>query len=75
VADDQRAQSRIKPHYIVVGICLGVLAVFALVNIDDVRVDFAVDTVDAPLVLVIVVSALLGFLIGWVIGRRRRTDN
>ena len=74
MADDQRAQSRIKPHHIVAAIGVVVLVVFALVNIDDVRVDFAVDTVDAPLVLVIVVCALLGFLIGWVVGHRRNDD-
>jgi putative membrane protein len=74
VADDQRAKSRIKPHHIVAAIGVVVLAVFALVNIDDVRVDFVADTVDAPLVLVIVVCALLGFLIGWIIGRRRNDD-
>jgi uncharacterized integral membrane protein len=74
VADEQRPQSRIKPRHVVVAICVVLLVVFAIVNVDDVSVDFAVDTVDAPLVLVIVVCALLGFLIGWVVGRRRNDD-
>ena len=74
MADEQHTESRIKPHHIVVGICLVVLAVFALVNIDDVRVDFVFETVRAPLVLVIVVCALLGFVIGWVVGHRRHND-
>jgi uncharacterized integral membrane protein len=73
-ADEQHAQSRIKPHHVVVGICVVVLAVFALANIDDVRVDFAFDTVRAPLVVVIFLCALLGFVIGWFIGRRRNDD-
>jgi uncharacterized integral membrane protein len=74
MADEQRAGSRIKPRYIIVGICVVVLAVFAILNVDDVRVDFVADTVAAPLVLVIVVCALLGFLIGWVVGHRRNDD-
>jgi uncharacterized integral membrane protein len=74
VADEQRATSRIKPRYVVVGVCVVVLVVFALVNTNDVGVDFVGDTVNAPLVLVIVVSALLGFLIGWVVGHRRNDD-
>ena len=74
MADEQRARSRIKPHHVVVAICVVVLAIFALVNVDDVSVDFVADTVDAPLVLVIVVCALLGFLIGWVVGHRRNDD-
>ena len=48
-----------------------VLLVFALANLDDVRVDFVVDTVKAPLILVIVICAALGFVIGWFVGRRR----
>ena len=74
MADEQRSTSRIKPRYVVVGICVVVLAVFALVNIDDVSVDFVADTVKAPLVLVIVVCALLGFLVGWVVGHRGNDD-
>ena len=54
MTDDQHAehsQNRLQPHHIVIGVCLVVLLIFAILNIDDVRVDFAVDTVDAPLVL------------------------
>ncbi|MEX1009053.1 MAG: LapA family protein [Acidimicrobiia bacterium] len=74
MVDEQHAKSRIKPHHVVVAICALVLLVFALANIDDVRVDFVFETVRAPLVLVIVVCALLGFVIGWVVGRRRNDD-
>jgi uncharacterized integral membrane protein len=51
-----------------------VLLVFALVNLDDVPIDFVVDTVRAPLILVIVICAALGFVLGWFVGRRR-TNN
>jgi uncharacterized protein YneF (UPF0154 family) len=39
-----------------------------------VRVDFALATVDTPLVFLIAICALLGFVIGWFIGRRRHTE-
>jgi uncharacterized integral membrane protein len=74
MADERPVESRIKPRHIVVGICVLLLVIFALVNLDDVSVDFAADTVEAPLVLVIVVCALLGFVIGWLVGRRRHDD-
>ena len=48
-----------------------VLLVFAILNIDDVRVDFAVDTVATPLVVVIALCALLGF-VGWFVGAVER---
>ena len=70
----EQSKNRLQPHHIVIAICLVVLVVFAILNLDDVRVDFAVDTVAAPLVLVIAICALLGFVIGWFVGRRRNTD-
>ena len=73
MTDDQHAghsQNRLQPHHIVIGVCLVVLIIFAILNLDDVRVDFAFDTVDAPLVLLIAICALLGFVIGWFVGRR-----
>jgi len=50
---------------------LGILLLlFAVLNTDDVGVDFVADTVKAPLILVIFLSALLGFIIGWFVARR-----
>ena len=68
---DEHTESRIKPQYIVVAVCAVLLLVFALLNTDEVHVDFLFDSVSAPLVVVIVLSALLGFVIGWFVGRRR----
>ena len=70
----ERSQNRLQPHHIVIAVCVVLLLLFAILNIDDVRVDFAVDTVAAPLVVVIALCALLGFVIGWFIGRRRRDE-
>lgn len=69
--DGREAGSRIRPHHVVVGLCAVVLLVFALANLDEVRVNFVVDEVRAPLILVIVLCAVLGFVIGWFVGRRR----
>ena len=60
--------------HIGIGVCLLVLVVFAILNLDNVRIDFAVATVDTPLVVLIAISALLGFVIGWFIGRRRHSE-
>jgi uncharacterized integral membrane protein len=43
------------------------LLLFALVNTHEVGVDWIFDTVSVPMILVIVVSALLGFAIGWLV--------
>ncbi len=43
-----------------------VLVLFALLNTHDVGVDWIFDTVRAPMILVIVVSALIGFLMGFL---------
>ena len=46
------------------------LLVFALVNIDEVNVDFVFDSVEVSLIVVIALCAGLGFVIGWFVGRR-----
>jgi uncharacterized integral membrane protein len=56
---------------ITVAVVAIILLVFALVNLDDVPIDFVVDTVNTPLILVIVICAALGFVLGWFVGRRR----
>ncbi len=51
-----------------------VLAIWALANQDEVEVDWLFDSTDAPLVVVIVVSAGLGFLLGLLVAWRRKRD-
>ena len=55
-----------SPRVVLVSIAGTVLAVFALLNTDDVRVDWIFDSFGAPLIAVVAVSALLGFVIGFV---------
>src|SRR3954452_17860405 len=47
------------------------LIAFGVSNNDEVAVDYLVVTRDSPLILVIAVSALLGAIIGGLVGRRR----
>ena len=53
------------PRQVVAAVLIGLVVLLALLNLDDARVDFAVDSVDIPLVFVILFSALLGLAAGW----------
>ena len=53
-------------------VVLAAVVVFAALNTDKVNVDWAFDTTDVPLWLVIVVSAVAGAVIGYVARPRRR---
>jgi uncharacterized integral membrane protein len=53
-------------------VAFGALAVlFALLNLDEVKVNWLLGTWQTPLIIVIAVSFLLGALAGWLGGRRR----
>jgi len=49
-----------------------VLIIFAVQNRNDVRVSFLFFHWDARVIYVIIVSALLGMLVAYLLGRRRR---
>lgn len=66
--------SRIGPKQVVFMVVVVILAVFALVNTEEVNVDFVVADADAALIVVILVSAVLGALVGWLAPRLRRDD-
>ena len=53
-------------------VVLALLVVFAALNTDKVNVDWAFDTTDVPLWVVIGVSAVAGVVIGYVARPRRR---
>ena len=56
----------------VVAFALGGLAVlFAVLNLDDVQVNWIVATADTPLIVVIAVCLLIGVGLGYVLARRR----
>jgi uncharacterized integral membrane protein len=53
-------------------VVLAALVVFGALNTNKVNVDWAFDTTDAPLWLVIAVSAVAGVVIGYIARPRRR---
>jgi len=53
-------------------IVLAVVVVFAALNTDKVSVDWAYDTTDVPLWLVIAISAIAGAVIGYFARPRHR---
>ena len=53
-------------------VVLAVLVVLAAINTDKVNVDWAFDSTDVPLWLVIAVSAVAGFVIGYLARPRHR---
>jgi uncharacterized integral membrane protein len=48
------------------------VAIFAVLNLDQVDVNWIVGTWQTPLIVVIVLSLLIGAAAGYVVGRRRR---
>lgn len=65
----KRAQARL----IIAGVALGLIIVFAVVNLHKVKVDWIVTTTQTSLTVVIAVSFLLGVLGGILLWRRRTT--
>jgi uncharacterized integral membrane protein len=58
---------------LVAGLLLSGLGVaFALLNLDEVGVNWIVGTWDTPLIVVIAVSVLVGAGLGFLVGRQRR---
>ena len=71
----QHREWNIRPKQVVIGLLALLLLVFALLNTQEVRVDFILTDTRAPLIFVIVGSAILGFLIGWFVkARANRND-
>ena len=48
-----------------------VVALFAVLNLDEVEVNWIIGTFDTPLIVVIAVSVLIGAALGYVAARRR----
>ena len=63
VHDDGR---KVNVKLIAMGALAAVLVLFALLNTHEVGVDWLFNTWSAPMILVIVVSALIGFALGFL---------
>jgi uncharacterized integral membrane protein len=78
MADEQQRPQRRPPtresqmRLIGALVIAAVLIVFAVQNRNDVRVSFLFFHWDARVIYVIIVSALLGMLVAYLLGRRRR---
>lgn len=75
VTTDQpvRDRSRREQVRLVGSFALGALAVlFAVLNLDEVEVNWIIGTWDTPLIVVIASSLVVGAAIGWVLSVRRR---
>ncbi len=69
-SDKRPIDRRHQATLIGVGAAVVLLAWFALANLRNVRIDFWLIDRQAPLILVIVISGLLGALITWLAMRR-----
>lgn len=61
----------IGPKQILVGVLILVVVILAIANSGRVTVDLVVGNVEMRLFLVIVGSALIGWVVGWFMGRSR----
>lgn len=62
--DDGR---KVNVKLILLGLLAAILVLFALLNTHEVGVDFIFNTWSAPMILVIVISALFGAAIGFLV--------
>jgi uncharacterized integral membrane protein len=74
VANGDGGGRNISAKQVMVGVLILVVVILAIANSGKTKVDFVVGDVEMPLFLVIVGSALVGFLIGWFVGRNRTSD-
>jgi uncharacterized integral membrane protein len=62
---------REQTRAIVPAVLVALVAVFAVLNLDEVEVNWIIGTWSTPLIIVIAVSVLVGAAVGWVAARRR----
>ena len=66
--------SGIRPRYLLLGLLVLLLVVFAVANSERVNVNFLLFEAEARLVTVIAVAGVLGFGIGYLVGRPTRDE-
>jgi uncharacterized integral membrane protein len=57
---------------VLTGVVAVLLVWFALANLQDVKIDFWIRTSEAPLIEVVLISGVLGGVVGGLLRRRRR---
>jgi uncharacterized integral membrane protein len=68
------SRRNVSPKLIIVGILVVIVVILALVNSQDINVDFVVADITLPLFVVIVGSALIGLVVGYFLGRHEKAD-
>ena len=68
---DGSSGRNINAKQILVGVLILLVVVLAIANSGRVKVDFVIGDVQMRLFVVIVGSALIGWVIGWFMGRSR----
>ena len=71
MADEGTRGRGVTPKQVIIGVLVVVVLVLAIANSKKVTVDFVVGDIDMPLFLVIVGTALIGWVVGWFMGRSR----
>jgi uncharacterized integral membrane protein len=71
MAESGTSRPTVTPKMVIIGILVLVIVVLAILNSDDVKVEFVLGDASMPLFVVIVGSALIGWVVGWFMGRRR----
>jgi len=69
---EARRRSGISVAQVLAAIAVILLVIFAIANFEPVTVNFLLFSTEARVVTVIVLSAILGFVIGYYVGRPRR---
>jgi uncharacterized integral membrane protein len=64
IHDDGR---KVNVKLVLLGLLAAILVLFALLNTHEVGVDFIFNTWSASLIVVILISALIGFAIGFLV--------
>ena len=65
-------KSSITAGRIAVGLLVVLIIVFAVLNSQSVRMHWIVTTTDTPLFVILVLFAVIGLVIGYIVGRRPR---
>ncbi len=71
MADGSQSGRSISTKQIIALVAGVIVVVLAIANSQKVRVDFLVGDVKWPLFIVIIGSAVLGWVVGWFMGRNR----
>ena len=69
--DHPQRSRRERTRLVVVAGVSALAALFAVLNLDEVEVNWIVGTFDTPLIVVIAVSILVGAALGYAAARRR----